>query len=294
MSEFTVLSPAKVNLNLRVLDLRDNGFHNIESTVQPVSIFDEVRIRVLPKGGVSLIIDGPCPVPAGENTAFIAAQLFVKEAGLECGVEIFLKKNIPSGAGLGGGSGNAAAVLAGLNRIFDVLRYETLCEIGNKVGSDVPLFLRCGACRISGTGATVEPLKNFPSFVYLICFPGFESRTEEVYRRWDELGLHIPPRGSAEKFWHVNPPVEMINDLQPAAFSLYPELARFYSLIEAGYGVPFLMTGSGSAFVSVFQDEKEAAPVFERIKRAGGFECFLACGIEGWREKTGERFSPNL
>ncbi len=282
MQELTILSPAKINLNLRVTGVRDDGFHNTDSLVQPVGIFDEVHISISNHGSVVLNSDFCGAFPLAKNTAYIAAKLFLQESRIERGVEIFLKKTVPAGAGLGGGSGNAAAVLVGLNRVFEVFEYEDLCRIGYMVGSDVPLFIRCETCRISGAGERIEHLEDFPLFHYVVCFPGFECRTADVYRKWDDLKLHgeLPSRG--EKMWRVNPAVEMENDLESAAFALYPELGRFRSLIEEAGNVPFLMTGSGSAFFSVFEDGFQAAEVFERVKKAGGFRCFPARGVEGW------------
>ncbi len=291
MSDFTVLSPAKLNLNLRVLGSRKDGLHDIESVVQTVNIFDEVHIRLKKQGGVSLRANA-LNTPPEKNTAFAAAELFLKEAGITDGVEISLEKNIPAGSGLGGGSGNAAAVLAGLNRVFRVFSEESLRRIGGKVGADVPLFINCRACRISGAGEKAEPLNGFPLLSYVVFVPPVVSRTADVYRRWDDL----PPFKSrnGRKFWNITPRTEMINDLEPAAFSLHPKLVLFHDMIDSAFNIPFLMTGSGSAFFSVFEDENEAQAVFDRAGKAGNFKCFFARAIEGWREKTGARFSPGL
>lgn len=292
MKEFTILSPAKINLNLRVTGSTGDGLHQMESVVQPVGIFDEVCLRISKKGGISLKTEAPAGIPeSGENTAFIAADIFMKEAGIARGVEIFIRKNIPAGAGLGGGSGNAAAVLAGLNRFFRVFSEEELRRIGRKIGADVPLFIGCRACRVRGTGERVEPINGFPLFFYVVCFPGFESATADVYRKWDSLE---PALRREKKFWNVGGSIEMTNDLEPAAFSLYPALARLRAAISLRCGVPFLMTGSGSAFFSVFEKGGRARRVFDMIGGTGEFECFLVRGIEGWREKSGRGFSAGL
>lgn len=294
MRELTVLSPAKVNLSLRVLGARGDGLHDIESTVQPVSIFDEVRVRVSERRGVRLRADSP-QTPADEsNTAFAAAKLFMEEAGIGGGADIFLKKNIPAGAGLGGGSGNAAAVLAGLNRIFRAFTAEDLRRIGGRVGADVPLFIGCRACRVSGAGGEVEHLDGFPLFHYVVCFPGRGLATADVYREWDGLGSGGKTRGEPAEFRLPGAPVETVNDLEPAAFSLCPALRDFRDRLASVCGAAFLMTGSGSAFFSVFEDPGEARAAFDRAGGAGDFERFLARGVDGWREKTGGRFSAGV
>jgi len=140
----------------------------------------------------------------------------------------------------------------------------------------------------------VEPINDFPLFFYVVCFPGFESGTADVYRKWDSLNIRERTLRRKKKFWNIGGSIEMMNDLEPAAFSLYPDLARLRAEISFRCGVPFLMTGSGSAFFSVFEKGGLARHVFDMIGGAGEFECFLVRGIEGWREKSGRVFSAGL
>ena len=280
MSEFTILSPAKVNLNLRVKGKRPDGLHSIESVVQPVGIFDEVSVRTLKSPGVAVHCGPECG-PGEQNTAFVAANLFFLKSGAGGGAEIILKKSIPAGAGLGGASGNAAAVLSALNRAFGVFSDDELRFMGSEVGSDVPLFFGRGACRISDTGGTVETLGQFPPLHYVVCFPGFECSTAEVYGRWDET--RPAPEAKAE-MWDINFPLEAGNDLERAAVSLRSGLGEFRSLLEERGGARFRMTGSGSAFFSVFDTASAARAVYERVRgasRAGKF--FLTASVEGLR-----------
>ena len=281
MSEFTILSPAKVNLNLRVKGKRPGGLHNIESVVQPVGVFDEVRVRVLRSPEITVRCEPGCG-PEEKNTAFVAARLFFLKAGTGGGAEIHLKKSIPAGAGLGGASGNAAAVLFLLNRAAGVFSARELQLIGSEVGSDVPLFFGRGACRVSNAGETVEPLGEFPRLHYVICFPGFECSTAEVYKRWDET---VPAAEPGAEMWDVGFPVEAGNDLERAALSLHGRLGAFRSLLEERGGARFRMTGSGSAFFSVFETAAAARAVFERVRGASrGGKCFLTASVSGLRE----------
>ncbi len=291
MKEFTILSPAKINLNLRVTCALAGGMHEIESVVQPVDIFDEVRIEMTGDSGVTLETNTPV-CPPEENTAFTAAKLFFEKSGVRAGARIFLNKKIPAGAGLGGGSGNAAAVLVCLNRATGAFSSRALRELARKTGSDVSLFIDCETCRVSGAGEKTEPLKQFPLLFYVVCFPGFPSQTADVYRKWDGLAAS-PARAGGKKMWNISPPLEMVNDLEPPAFALYPDLARFCGRLEADSGAAFRMTGSGSAFFSVFEDETNARAVFD-IVNSGDFDCFLARGINGWKGKGGGEFASGL
>lgn len=287
MSEFTILSPAKVNLNLRVKGKRPDGLHDIESVVQTVGIFDEVTVTVRRTPGVSRTpeVSLTCPPGCGpeeKNTAFLAANLFFQKSGAGGGADIVLKKTIPPGAGLGGASGNAAAVLTALNRATGVFTAGELRLIGGEVGSDVPLFFGGGTCRVSGAGETVEPLGGFPRLHYVVCFPGFECSTAEVYKRWDETGFRTETGGRTDGGkWDTCFPLEAGNDLERAAFSLCGRLGGFHRLLEKKGGARFRMTGSGSAFFSVFASAASARAVFEKV-RGAAHRCFLAASVPGF------------
>ena len=270
MSRFTILSPAKVNLNLRIEGIRPDGFHEIRSVVQPIDIFDTVSVRVVEGEGVSVRCKPAC-VPPEENTAAVAARLFFKESAIKKGARIEIKKTIPSGAGLGGGSGNAAAVLTGLNRTLRVFGNEDLMRLGSAVGSDVPLFFADGACEVRGAGEKVEPLGGLPLFHYVVCFPGYGLSTADVYGKWDEFRS-----GAPDEVWGTETPLEAGNDLERSALFLNPELARFRNLIEEKGGTRFRMTGSGSAFFSLFDSPGSARAVFEAVSGGERFQCFLA------------------
>ena len=189
MSSIKLLSPAKVNLTLEILGLRTDGYHEIRSVMQPVSIFDEVSIDLEEGSGIELESSG-IAIPAGkENLAWIAADLFLKESGLEHKIKIFIRKQIPLGAGLGGGSGNAAAVLIGLNRITKALSQEKLFKLAPGIGADVPFFIHSQSATIEGIGDKIATLRDFPVFHYVVICPNINTSTEQVYKKWDELNI---------------------------------------------------------------------------------------------------------
>ena len=158
--EIELLSPAKVNLFLKVTSKRDDGYHEILSLMQPISLFDVLRMKVEEGDGLSVRVTGSQadgylpPVPDGpENIAYKAAELFLASAGIKRAVDIEIDKHIPSGAGLGGGSSNAASVLMGLNEALgQVIDHDELMAISADIGSDVPFFLLKGSALASGQG----------------------------------------------------------------------------------------------------------------------------------------------
>ena len=186
MSSVRLLSPAKVNLFLRVLGRRPDGYHEIQSLAQPVSLFDEIAVSVGEGGGVSLSAAGKEVPSGGDNLAAAAASAYLEEASLEKRVSVAIRKKIPIGAGLGGGSSNAAAVLAGLDRLLGKLGEEDILRVAARLGADVPFFTKSASSFMEGVGERVRVLPDFPLFHYVIVFPEKSVSTREVYRRWRE------------------------------------------------------------------------------------------------------------
>ena len=152
MSSITLLSPAKINLTLEVLGVRTDGYHEIRSIIQPIDLFDEVSLDVEEGEGIEIESSG-VSIPTGkDNLAWRAAELFLQKSGINRKINIFIRKRIPLGAGLGGGSSNAAAVLTGLNRITNALSEDDLYEIAPKIGADVPFFIRSLTASMEGIG----------------------------------------------------------------------------------------------------------------------------------------------
>jgi len=164
MSSITLLSPAKINLTLEVLGVRTDGYHEIRSIIQPIDLFDEVSIDVEEGEGIEIESSG-VSIPTGkDNLAWRAAELFLQKSGINHKINIFVKKRIPLGAGLGGGSSNAAAVLTGLNRITNALSEDDLYKIAPKIGADVPFFIRSLTASMEGIGEKLSIIKKFPIF----------------------------------------------------------------------------------------------------------------------------------
>lgn len=289
MSSIKLLSPAKVNLTLEVLGKRPDGYHEIRSLLQPVDLFDEVMIETTEVDGIQISSSG-IEIPEGEdNLAWKAADLFLKESRLDTGLAISIKKKIPPGSGLGGGSGNAAAVLMGLNRLTDALTEETLFGIAPRLGADVAFFLRSVASVSEGIGERITVIKDFPLLYYVILCPNLHVSTADVYTKWDDLNKEIPEDRPfpdiyeiVERFKDETGDFPLRNDLEAPAFELHPGIKAFRQILSSLDVKNVLMTGSGSAVYAVFRDEFEAYEIHEYLKTSPTFQVFFATGIRGW------------
>lgn len=291
-------SHAKVNLFLRVLGRREDGFHNIETIIQTISLHDLLTLERTEEG-IEVRVTGPARegVPEGEgNLCHKAAALVLRNvprgtieanelnddvirvAGgldLKGGVRINLRKMIPAGAGLGGGSSNAACTLLGLNELFSLgLSLDQLCQTGAEVGSDVPALVLGGTVLAKGRGEEVKRLEDVPPLHFLILKPDFACPTGEVYRAWDEVGrtgstkmeevLEAFRRGDFAALRQMK-----LNDLEGPAFHLYPQLAELKeALLGAGAEVA-LLCGSGSAVVGVYGSPEERDAAWFELRRPG-------------------------
>lgn len=245
-----VLAYAKLNLTLRVVGRRADGYHLLQSLMVAVDLADEVELSLGGAGGEL----PPAVGPPEENLVVRAADL-LRAAWERVGVRISLRKHIPVGAGLGGGSSDAAATLVGLSELLGLgLPEASLRRLGESLGADVPFFLGPSPAWAEGVGERLTPLKLGLPGAFLLLIPPFPCPTGKVYQAFDELGLPLssptaPPKG----------PPDFQNDLWPAALKVQPALGRLRGMLE---GIPSLgvgMTGSGSGLFAAFSDREEAA-----------------------------------
>jgi 4-diphosphocytidyl-2-C-methyl-D-erythritol kinase len=252
---------AKVNLGLRILGKRDNGYHNIESVLQTVSLADEIEIETR---GHSIEVSSDNPdLPVDEsNLCYRAARLFLEGIGDPTGVAIHIEKRIPVGAGLGGGSSDAASVLTGLDILFSSgLDKERLREMALLIGSDVPFFLEGGTSLVGGRGERIEPVRPEPTLAYLIVYPGFSVDTKWAYGRIKSLTKNA-------NYSNVNiysfiesaakgGPVELHNDFEEVMLIEYPELSQIRELLNSHDARAVSLSGSGSSVFGIFHDGEE-------------------------------------
>jgi 4-diphosphocytidyl-2-C-methyl-D-erythritol kinase len=264
-----VRAPAKINLYLRIVGRRPDGYHLLDSLMAPVSLYDEIRIEVERREGKAggaeheLVVTCDDPtIPTDEtNLAYKAAALLCEEAGVQATVVLDLHKRIPAGAGLGGGSSDAAAVLKGMNALLSLGFTEArLGALAARLGADVPFFIPCRPARVEGIGEVLTTVPPLPSRWLVIVVQPFGVSTQWAYRRFDELPrpeISPPPRVlSIDGRW---PPAELlVNDLERAVLPAYPVIERIKDhLLHAG-AQGALMSGSGSSVFGVFQNRAEA------------------------------------
>jgi 4-diphosphocytidyl-2-C-methyl-D-erythritol kinase len=251
-------APAKINLYLHILGRRPDGFHELETLMAPISLGDTVDVDLIPSG-IEFTCSDPGLSDAGENLATRAARLFLDEFGLATGARIHLEKNVPVGAGLGGGSSDAAAVLLALRRLSGVAcSDERLAELAARLGSDVPFFIYQTAAVCRGRGEIVEPVKLAEGLQGLLVHPGFGVSTPWAYKTYAQN----PGQGVAGRAFAG---FTLRNDLEPPAFSKYPWLPTAKAwLREQPEVLDALMSGSGS---SVFALTVSAGTVETLSKR---------------------------
>ncbi len=257
MKEIKVKAPAKINLYLAVFGKRKDGFHNIETVMQTVNFFDEIKLKERPCG-IKIFSSHHPQIPKGKNNlAYQAARLFLERTGLKKGILIKLKKNIPVGAGLGGGSSDAAAVLRGMNKLWNLkLSRKKLIKWAKELGSDVPFFIEGNTAWARGRGEKINALRSRKSFCFLLFFPGRPLSTAKVYQTFAQdkkIGRkkHIERirqlSGALENGNLKRLKVSLYNDLEKTVFKIRPDiLAYCQNLSQAGLD-PVKLCGSGSA-----------------------------------------------
>jgi len=184
MSELELKSSAKVNLFFELLNKRKDGYFQVETILQEIDLQDDVLIKYKQGREINIEVSPSLNIPKEENIAYKAAKLIRQKAKKNnSGVEIFIEKRIPVGRGLGGGSSNAAAVLKGLNKLWELgFSLEELADLGKELGMDVPFFIYGGTCLGTGRGEIITPLPNFANFKILVFWPNFSISTVDIYK----------------------------------------------------------------------------------------------------------------
>lgn len=249
---------AKVNLGLRVGSRRHDGFHPIDGIFQSIDLSDQLTLAAAETDTIKTPARGP--VQEGlQNLAFAAATVVRDAAGSSQPIAVTLDKSIPHAAGLGGGSADAAASLAIAGRWFGV-QMETLVSLAPQLGSDVPFCLLGGTAQVTGRGEVVVPLDPLGGFALGLVVPPFEVSTPAAYSSWDDLGgpagLRIASAGLPPALRGQG---EIVNDLYPAATAIAPGLDDWRQELEARWGRPVMLSGSGPSLFGFFLDRDEAS-----------------------------------
>lgn len=282
-----IRAPAKINLSLRVVGRRADGYHLIDSVMVPVSLYDVIDVRKRRKtfgrrAQTDELIQISCnhpDVPLGkENIVYRAAQQIMEKRGKAQPVRIDIFKSIPVGAGLGGGSTDAAATLIAMNRLLKLrLSRSELEKIALSLGADVPFFLRGQAARARGIGERLRPLRRLPQFWAVILFPGFPVSTSWVYGKlrrkltkpMANTSIASPPK-TFDELTSL-----LVNDLESVTLRRHPKVSLLKDKLLREGAARALMTGSGSSVFGIFKSQRAALAGYRRLRKEEGAQAFL-------------------
>ena len=263
-----LLSPAKVNLRLEVLRRRADGYHEIRTILQRISLSDKLRISLKGAEGISVIADSPrLPVDEG-NLAFRAASYLLEEAKARVGIELTIQKEIPISSGLGGGSSNAASTLMGLNRILKLnFSKERLMEIGARIGADIPFFILEKTALATGIGEKLKPVEIRPSIWFVLVNPGWEVSTRWAYKGLNFKLTKRPIHIKLPSFFNDIEQVARIlhNDLESVTIAAYPEIEGIKAELLCHGAVGSLMTGSGPTIFGIFDHKRRSESAYRKL-----------------------------
>ncbi len=266
-----VKAPAKINLSLDVLRRRADGYHDVSMVMQAVSLYDYVTVEQTETEIIEIFCDYP-DVPCNEkNIAYKCAEAFFSYTKTKnTGIKITIEKKIPTQAGLAGGSADGAAVIVALNKLFlTYLKEDELCEIGSKIGADIPFCIVGGTRLASGTGTTLKKMINMPMCDIVICKPDFSVSTAEAYSRIDSANLSHP-EFTAEMVRAVYArDIYMVTSCMLNDFELALELEpinEIKKIMLMNKALGACMSGSGSAVFAVFNNLKKAEKCVSQLK----------------------------
>lgn len=273
---------AKINLALAVLDKRADGYHNIESIMQSVSLCDDIEIDKM-NSGINLLCSDET-ILGSDNICHKAAEIFIKRAaekGVYLGCKIGISKRIPLAAGLGGGSADAAAVLVGLNRLCDDLFcYDELCKMALTLGADVPFCIEGGTKLAKGIGEELTALLPLPNCFIVVAKKGVKSSTGDMYRKLDNLKAPKLPNTSLMLKGLENSNLE---ECFMGAYNSFEQACDAADEVrEALKGIPFVycgLSGAGPSVISVFKSETNAITAQNALKSLD-YEAFLTTPVD--------------
>lgn len=282
MKSLKIKSYCKINLALLIKNKRKDNYHEINSIMQTISLFDTIKLKKNNKLSCKINIKN---IPTDEkNLAIKAANTFFNYIKTSKKVKIIIKKKVPTQAGLGGGSSNAAFVLLGLNKLFKAnLKKQTLLKLAEKIGADVPFFIYGGTAFVEGLGEIVKKIKPLKDFYIVLVKPNFGVNTKKAYEKYDEL--KIKEKKSIEKIILSISQGEKIEEIAKNLFNDFEKVIKNKIIFKIknkmkNYGALCCnLTGSGSCVFAIFKDKtkaKKAKKLFKKEK----FKTFLCKPIE--------------
>ena len=261
---------AKINLGIEVLKKRADGYHQIRTLFQSIDLYDVLEFRRIRGNGVILEGDDPSVPWTEDNLIHKAAVLIKRQRPSTGGVHIKVKKTIPPGKGLGGGSSNAAVTLMVLNRLWEAgLSQKHMASLAGRIGADVPYFLMGGLCLGEGRGDRITPLEGARDWPCLLVLPSVSIMTAEVYR--NHTNTLTSPRKDSKiiRFLKTGDPAGLTNDLEETIFRSHPQLKAIKKRLLRRNALLSLVSGSGSAVFGLFSDEEKAAHALAGLEDTG-------------------------
>lgn len=271
MNKVTINARAKINLTLDVLGKRPDGYHEVEMVMQTIELHDTVLLEEV-KTGIEVVTDHPLLTEGSSNIAYKAAKVLVDRLKISNGLRISIHKKIPVAAGLAGGSTDAAAVLTGINQLWNLgLKFEELAQYGGEIGSDIPFCIRGGTAVASGRGEIISPLPEIPELWMVLAKPQLEVSTAEIYKHFRaEKVIRRPDTKamiSAVKAGKTPEIVtNLVNVLESVTLERYPEVASLKaSMSQLGVVNP-LMSGSGPSVFGFVDNRKDAEKIAATLR----------------------------
>ena len=270
MKKLKIRANAKINLSLSVIGKREDGYHELDTVMQSISLYDNVYITE--SDGLSV----SCGALSGEdNIAYKAAKLFFKETKIESGADIEIVKSIPEAAGLGGGSADAAAVLVGLDKLYNAtLSYEKLISMAVSLGADVPFLIKGGTRRARGIGEILEPMADFKNCYFIIAKGDKKPSTGEMFSRLDGMDYKKPDIDKTVNAVNQNNFGEAVSSFENS-FSCLWEESHVKEMLRATNPVAVSLSGSGPAYFAVYSDKDTAESALDTLK-SQNITAFLA------------------
>ena len=274
-----VLAPAKVNLSLLIAGKRPDGFHEIETIMAKVNLFDEILIQPGEKPDIELLCKGPYWAPQGkQNLAYKASEMLLENSRSQANIKITVKKNIPAGSGLGSASSDAAATLIALNKYLDLkLSNHRLAKLAPKLGSDVAFFLGGPLAFCTGKGEKIKKLKENFNFSALLILPDVSVSTKKVYANYKHNPAIYQKLSTQINSHLVKNRIDLVsrmcaNMLETSCFSLYKELFDLKAKVESLGIAPLCLSGSGSAMFCIIEsfDEKKVRKNRHKLREKTG------------------------
>jgi len=277
-------APAKINLFLEILGKRDDGYHEIETIMQEIDLADNLQFEEIQEGVKLECNDKSIPLNQ-DNLVCKAANLILKECGIKKGVSINLEKKIPVGAGLGGGSSDAATTLKALNSLWGVgLNDGELMELAAKLGSDIPFFIKGKTSICSGRGEKISPVEVRNKMNFLILFPRVHISTETIYKN---LKIDLTKKRKDVSFFldalkyseSVGIGKLLFNRLEEVIFATYPDLLQVKHSLEFFDFCGLSISGSGSAFFGLCKDRHQAEAIKSKVELSGTGNVFVVTNV---------------